>query len=87
MGLETVELVMYVEESYGIDIKDEDANHLLTVQQLCDYIIDHAFEEDEKDTKSGAVFEFVKETLMERFNVPEKEITLEARFIEDLDLD
>jgi len=87
MGMDTVELVMDVEHKFDIDIKDEDAEKVLTVQQLCDYNIDHAFEEDEKDTKSGEVFEFVKETLMERFNVPEKDITLEARFIEDLDLD
>ena len=87
MGMDTVELAMDVEEKFGINIPDEDAGQLTTVQKLCDYIIDHAFEENEKDKKSGEVFDFVKYVLVERFNVPEKNIKLEARFVEDLDLD
>lgn len=87
MGLETVELVMSIEEKYGLDIKDEETEKLLTVQSLCDYILDHGFPEEEKDSKSGEVFDFVCQILIEQFHVPREDIKLESRFVDDLGLD
>jgi len=37
-SLDTVELVMAFEEEFGIEIPDEDAEKILTVQQAIDYI-------------------------------------------------
>jgi acyl carrier protein len=37
-SLDTVELVMAFEEEFGIEIPDEDAEKILTVQQAVDYI-------------------------------------------------
>lgn len=87
MGMDTVELTMEIEEKYSLDIPDEDANRLITVQMLCDYIIDHAFEENEKDDKSGEVFDCISNILIDRFHVPKENIKLESKFVEDLDLD
>jgi acyl carrier protein len=39
-SLDTVELVMAFEEEFGIEIPDEDAEKILTVQQAVDYIND-----------------------------------------------
>ena len=39
MGLELVELVLAVEESFGIDIPDEDAQRLGTPNQLVEYLV------------------------------------------------
>ncbi len=40
-SLDTVELVMALEESFDIEIPDEDAEKILTVQQAIDYIQGH----------------------------------------------
>lgn len=41
-SLDLVEIIMTVEEEFGIDIPDEDAGKLETVQQLADYAQTHA---------------------------------------------
>ena len=41
-SLDTVELVMALEEAFEIDIPDEDAEKIQTVQQAIDYIQSHA---------------------------------------------
>ena len=40
-SLDTVELVMAFEESFGVEIPDEDAEKITTVQQAIDYINSH----------------------------------------------
>lgn len=37
-SLDTVELVMALEEEFGVEIQDEDAEKIATVQQAIDYI-------------------------------------------------
>jgi acyl carrier protein len=39
MGLDTVELVMEVEDEFGIELPDADAERLQTVGQLVDYLV------------------------------------------------
>ena len=41
-SLDTVELVMAFEESFGIEIPDEDAEKIATVKDAVDYIEKHA---------------------------------------------
>jgi len=41
-SLDTVELVMALEEAFELDIPDEDAEKILTVQQAIDYIQTHS---------------------------------------------
>jgi acyl carrier protein len=41
-SLDTVELVMALEEEFEIEIPDEDAEKITTVQQAIDYISEHA---------------------------------------------
>lgn len=45
-SLDTVELVMAFEEEFGIEIPDEDAEKIVTVQNAVDYIKNHAKEEE-----------------------------------------
>ena len=41
-SLDTVELVMAFEEEFGIEIPDEDAEKITTVQQAIDYVKSHS---------------------------------------------
>lgn len=40
-SLDTVELVMALEEEFGCEIPDEDAEKITTVQQAVDYVTSH----------------------------------------------
>jgi acyl carrier protein len=40
-SLDTVELVMALEEEFETEIPDEDAEKITTVQQAIDYIVQH----------------------------------------------
>jgi acyl carrier protein len=41
-SLDTVELVMALEEEFGVEIPDEDAEKITTVQQALDYVNAHS---------------------------------------------
>jgi acyl carrier protein len=41
-SLDTVELVMALEDEFGLDIPDEDAEKLTTVGKAMEYIVGHA---------------------------------------------
>ena len=41
-SLDTVELVMKLEEEFGVEIPDEAAEKILTVQQAIDYVKEHS---------------------------------------------
>ena len=41
-SLDTVELVMAFEEEFGLEIPDEDAEKITTVQQAIDYVKSHS---------------------------------------------
>lgn len=43
-SLDTVELVMALEEEFGMEIPDEEAEKITTIQQAIDYIESHARE-------------------------------------------
>jgi acyl carrier protein len=40
-SLDLVELIMSLEEEFGVEISDEEAEHIVTVQDAVDYISEH----------------------------------------------
>lgn len=40
-SLDTVELVMALEEEFGVEIQDDEAEKIMTVQQAIDYVKEH----------------------------------------------
>ena len=41
-SLDTVELIMEIEEEFNLDIPDEDAEKITTVQDAIDYVVEHS---------------------------------------------
>jgi hypothetical protein len=57
MGLELVELVMDVEETFGISLPDARASEMRTVGDLYDCIVEILGREEEGDSLTNDVFE------------------------------
>lgn len=90
MGLESVELVMAIEEEFDINIPDEEAGNLDTVGKLYQYILDilrlnqsgSASDIDESD-----VWERMKEVITSQLGVEPEQVTEDANFVTDLGID
>ena len=70
MGLDGVELVMEVEETFGFSIPDEDAAALHTVGKLYDYIMDHRFRGRREGCLTSVVFYKLRRALMLVLEIP-----------------
>ncbi len=76
MGLDTVELVMTIEETFDITIPDADAEKIQTVGHLYYYILSK-FHSEERETSrclSAATFYRLRRGLMRSFRVPRREV-------------
>lgn len=74
MGLELVELVMEVEETFGIIVSDEAAPELQTVGQLHDYILECRRRTQQQRCPTGPVFRDVRRVLTETTSLPRQAI-------------
>jgi acyl carrier protein len=74
MGLDTVELVMTVEQTFEIAIRDEDAERIRTVGDLYQYILDKLGFEQAHNCLSGAMFYRVRRALVELFRIDRRSV-------------
>lgn len=70
MGLDIVELIMRVEETFEIEIPDEEASELNTVGKLYQAILCRLGFEDLQRCPSSAVFYQARHALMQMSGVP-----------------
>jgi acyl carrier protein len=77
MGLDTVELVMEVEETFHIQIPDADASKLETVGMLCDYVAEHAELTQGTACLSSRGFYQLRRALMNVLGVPRYAVRLD----------
>jgi acyl carrier protein len=80
MGLDTVELVLAMEDEFGLEIPDEDAAGLATPRQVADYLftrIEHRVEEA-SGCLSHLGFYRIRVTLIRRFGAKRHEIKPES---------
>ena len=76
MGLDLVELVMEVEETFGFSIPDADAATLDTVGKLYDYVMAHRFEGREQGCLTRVVFYKLRRALMSVFGMTRGDVHL-----------
>jgi len=96
MGLESVELIMRVEEDFDIEIRDEEATELATVGQIYDCVLRklglNAPEHDtylhpEKAWTEQKVWETLRAAVSDELSVDLALVTREAHIIFDLGAD
>lgn len=86
MGLDTVELVMAVEQHFDIVIPDHIAERLFTVGALHAFVVSE-LERLERDANPAIVFADLRYLIVEHLRVKPEEVTMEARFVQDLRAD
>ena len=80
MGLDVVELVMTVEEHYGLAIPDTAAREMRSVGDLHQYIVDHA----QPPPDGAEAWNWLRDTIEREFAVSADRITPEAWIVRDL---
>lgn len=87
MGLDSVELVMKVEEHFDIEIPDEVASTLETVGLLHEFV----YHELRRGKRTGVgytqVFDELREIICAQLGVHPREVVSEAHFVRDLRVD
>ena len=78
MGLDSVELVMAIEDEFGICIRDEDAEKMLTPGHIADYVMNLVQTEGYSGCPSQIGFYRVRTALMNAFGLPRKAIRPDA---------
>ena len=83
MSLDTVELVMITEETFGLTIPERDAEKILTVGDLYRYVLDRVSLSDVAGCLSSAQFYRLRRALMESLGVARERVR-PAASIDDL---
>ena len=87
MGLDTVELMMRVEDDFGIEIPDEVAETLVTVGMLSDFIVAELGRVSGVPQDPEAVYDMLKAIICEQTGVEADAVVRDASFVKDLRLD
>lgn len=86
MGLDTVELVMAIEEEFSIEIANADAPGLATVGEIHAYILQTL--RHRGDTPDEAeTWERLKAIVIDQLGVSSEDVIASARLVEDLGAD
>ena len=87
MGLDTVELVMAIEEGFGLEIPNEKAATLTTVGDMHAYLVSELARLGRPDRDDVRVYEKMRDIICLQTGVKPDEVVPKASFVEDLRLD
>jgi acyl carrier protein len=87
MGLDTVELIMRVEEHFGIEISNAEAAKLETVGLLHGYIVGELSQVGRFNGDRDAVYAQLRELICNQLGIEPEEVVPSARFVDDLGAD
>ncbi|MBS1953900.1 MAG: phytanoyl-CoA dioxygenase family protein [Cyanobacteria bacterium SZAS-4] len=77
-GLDSVELIMAIEEEFGLEIPNEVAENLFTVGQTYEYLRSQLDKADGEECFSQRLFYKLRKALVNNFNLQRREITPES---------
>ena len=83
MGLDAVELVMAVEEEFSIEISNSEAEKMKCVGDMLDFVL-RTLRERGEPVDEAEVLTRLRAIIVEQLSVRHEEVTLTARFVQDL---
>ncbi len=88
MGLNTVEIVLWAEKEFELQLPDEEVSQIYTVGEFSDYLhrklrTKHGFK---PCASNEHIFNKIKAILIKDYAVSEYKIIKDAKFIDDLNL-
>ncbi len=87
MGLDTVELVMAVEEEFGLEIPDAAAEKMFTVGDMHSFLVSELRRRGRSEIDENRIFERLREIVCAQLGVKPEVVVPEARFVKDLGAD
>jgi acyl carrier protein len=87
MGLDTVELVMAVEEHFRIEIPDDKASKIFTVGELHSFIVGALARAGRAEFSETQVFDELRDLICNQLAVDPRIVKPEARIVKDLGID
>jgi len=87
MGLDTVELVLSVEEAFEIEIPDKAAEKLFTVGELHEYVVAELLRLGRSNVNADIVYDILRNLICFHLGVKPNEVIPSARFVQDLHAD
>lgn len=78
MGLDSVEIVVKIEETFGINIPDKEAEQIITVGDLHNAVWRHLEGRYSDRCKSQSIFYTLRQSFYDTFNYPKKDFRLES---------
>ncbi len=90
MGLDSVELLMAVEETFQISISEKEASEIFTVGDFYNVILQKL---DQRSSQAGKlwnneeVWKVLRSVIIHQLGVKPEEVTKEARIVQDLGAD
>jgi acyl carrier protein len=87
VGLDTVELVMAIEEGFGLEIPDEKAVAIFTVGDMHAFLVSELSRLGRSDLNEAGVYAKMRDIICLQTGVEPDEVVPNARFVQDLRLD
>jgi acyl carrier protein len=87
MGLDTVELVMAVENHFHIEIPDKDASQIYTVGELHAFIVNALARAGRTDVGHQQAYDDLRNIICSQLRVDPRLVRPEARIVKDFGID
>jgi acyl carrier protein len=84
MGLDTVELVLAVEQVFSISISDETAGKITTVGALHEYVVAELDRLGRPNVNRDVTYDLLRNVICFQLGVEPEKVVPSARFVQDL---
>jgi acyl carrier protein len=87
VGLDTEELVMAIEEGFGLEIPDEKAERIFTVGDMHAFLVSELRRLGRSDLDEVGIFHKMRDIICHQTGIKPDEVVPRASFVKDLRLD